>query len=78
MHKISMCTYLKKLTNISQKYEYIEIHVINIYDTKTWESMLCHTILMQCFSEFIMNIYQYKFYFIRFIILTNSTDRRNK
>ena len=34
MCKISMCTYVKKLTNISQIYEYIEIHVINIYDTK--------------------------------------------
>ena len=32
--KISMCTYVKKLTNISQIYEYIEIHVINIYNTK--------------------------------------------
>ena len=34
MCKISMCTYVKKLTNISQIYEYIEIHIINIYDTK--------------------------------------------
>ena len=34
MYKISMCTYVKKLTNISQIYEYIEIHVINIYDTR--------------------------------------------
>ena len=29
-----MCTYVNKWTNISQIYEYIEIHVINIYDTK--------------------------------------------
>ena len=39
MCKISMCTYVKKLINISQIYEYTEIHVINIYDTKTWESI---------------------------------------
>ena len=35
--KISMCTYVKKLTNISQIDEYIEIHVIDIYDTKNME-----------------------------------------
>ena len=73
-----MCTYVKKLTNISQIYEYLEIHVINIYDTKTWESMICHSILMQCFSEFIMSIYEYKFYFIRFSIVTNNTNQRSK
>ena len=73
-----MCTYVKKLTNISQIYEYIEIQVINIYDTNKWESMPCHSTLMQCFSEFIMSIYEYKFYFIRFIILTNNTNWRNK
>ena len=73
-----MYTYVKEMTNIPQIHAYIEIHVINIYDTKTWESMLYHSIAVQYFSEFIMNIYQYKFYFIRFITLTNSTDSRNK
>ena len=29
-----MCTYVKILTNISQIYEYIAKHVININDTK--------------------------------------------
>ena len=32
--KICMCTYVKKLTDISQIDEYIEIHVIDIYDLK--------------------------------------------
>ena len=26
----------------------------------TWESMLCHSIFMQCFSELIMSMYKYK------------------
>ena len=30
------------------------------------------------FSQFTMNIYQYKFYFIRFIILTNNDTQAKK
>ena len=41
------------------------------------QSILCHTISMKCFSEFTINIYQYKFYIIRFIIITNSYSERN-
>ena len=44
---------------------------------KTIQSILCHTISLKCFSEFTMNIYQYKFYIIRFIILT-MTVRETK
>ena len=36
------------------------------------QSILCHTIQLKWFSELTMNIYQFKFYFIRFIILTNN------
>ena len=32
--KIPMCTYVKKLTDISQIDEYIQIHVTDIYDMK--------------------------------------------
>ena len=34
--------------------------------------MLCHTISVQCYGEFTMDSYQYKFYFIRFIILIDK------
>ena len=40
-------------------------------------SILCHTISVQCFSEFTIKIYQYKLYFIRFIILSNNNNNNN-
>ena len=43
------------------------------------QTILCHTISIQCFSQFTTNIYQYKFYFIRFIILSDhDTNGNNK
>ena len=41
---------------------------------KTRQSIPFHTVSF-CFSEFTTNMYQYKFYFIRFIILTNNITK---
>ena len=68
-----------------QNYSYNILEYINIYQymsdiymiQKIMQSIICHTILHKCFSECTMNIYQYKFYIIRFIILNNRDCHSN-
>ena len=53
-------------------------YILKIYMiSKTMQSILCYIISMQCFIPYITNIYQYKFYFIRFIILTSYNTNGN-
>ena len=76
--------YLKLNTSV-KNYSYNILEYINIYQymseiymiQKTMQSIICHTILHKCFNECMMNIYQYKFYIIRFIILNNRDWHSN-
>ena len=76
--------YLKLNTSVKNYTDNI-LAYINIYQymseiymiQKIMQSIIHHTILQKCFNEFTMNIYQYKLYIIRFIILTNSNCHRN-
>ena len=77
--------YLKLNTSV-KNYSYNILEYINIYQymseicmiQKIMQSIICHTILHKCFNECTMNIYQYKFYIIRSIILNNRDCYSNK
>ena len=76
--------YLKLNTSV-KNYSYNILDYINIYQymseiymiQKIMQSISCHTLLQTCFNECTMNIYQYKFYIIRFVILNNRDCHRN-
>ena len=76
--------YLKLNTSVKSYSDNI-LEYINIYQymsviymiQKIMQSIICHTLLQKCFNECTMNIYQYKFYIIRFIILNNRDCHSN-
>ena len=76
----------QKLNTYNKNYTDNILAYINIYQymseiymiQKIMWSIICHTISQKCFNECTINMYQYKFYIIRFIILNNKDCHKNK